>query len=509
MCYILDSEEIVGIWIIVIVMAITVIFMGFALFVVYHERKDLLKEIDALKKENQNIKNLSQKEVSASTKTPQINNIGLRPRTHLTELNKLKEEIRAKEQELQHSEEERKRLVSKNAFLTDAASRQINEHNRIIAEYEAKIKAATDKVDWSRKSETKKDEIIDSLIQKIEEKERACEQECQAMGAELAKFKRAAGNIDEIKDCTDEFRKVATAGDLCGVMEKFVERYIEEKIRLIEGKPSKGIEELKKDVKEIKLEYTRLKIYHERILQTFPELEDYIGEYTLLRQDEDLVCDKARDYLSDEEYHALSEDERNQLALERYMKHPHRKNSWVAGIEYEMSYSYKLREEKFDVEEYGAEYGKNDLGRDIIARKNGKTYIIQCKRYAEGRKVHENVICQLLGTTWHYIVTHPEIDPKNIRPALVTTAELTDTAQKIARLLKVEIRRRRMQSYPMIKCNINDGNKIYHLPFDPQYWRTKIRDKGEFYAWKVEDAVRVGFRRAKKGSKAKKGNKNN
>ena len=200
--------------------------MGFALFVVYYERKDLLKEIDALKKENQNIKIVSQKEVSASTKTPQINYIGLRPRTHFTEINKLKEEIRAKEQELQHSEEERKRLVLKNESLTYKVAQQAQEHNRIIAEYEAKIKTATDKVDWARKSGAKKDEIIDSLIQKIEEKERACEQECQAMGAELAKFKRTAGNIDEIKDCTDEFRKVATAGDLCGVMEKFVERYI-------------------------------------------------------------------------------------------------------------------------------------------------------------------------------------------------------------------------------------------------------------------------------------------
>jgi hypothetical protein len=50
----------------------------------------------------------------------------------------------------------------------------------------------------------------------------------------------------------------------------------------------------------------------------------------------------------------------------------------------------------------------------------------------------------------------------------------------------------------MIKCNINNGNKIYHLPFDQQYYRTKIELPGEFYAWTVEEAVNAGFRRARR-----------
>lgn len=49
----------------------------------------------------------------------------------------------------------------------------------------------------------------------------------------------------------------------------------------------------------------------------------------------------------------------------------------------------------------------------------------------------------------------------------------------------------------MIKCNIgNNGEKIYHLPFDQQYYRTEIKSPGEFYAWTVEEAVNAGFRRA-------------
>jgi hypothetical protein len=33
----------------------------------------------------------------------------------------------------------------------------------------------------------------------------------------------------------------------------------------------------------------------------------------------------------------------------------------------------------------------------------------------------------------------------------------------------------------MIKCNVNQGNKIYHLPFDQQYDRIKIQGEEELY----------------------------
>lgn len=52
--------------------------------------------------------------------------------------------------------------------------------------------------------------------------------------------------------------------------------------------------------------------------------------------------------------------------------------------------------------------------------------------------------------------------------------------------------------YPMIKCNVNQGNKIYHLPFDQQYDRVKIQHDGEFYVKTVGEAERKGFRRAKR-----------
>src|SRR3989339_881822 len=53
--------------------------------------------------------------------------------------------------------------------------------------------------------------------------------------------------------------------------------------------------------------------------------------------------------------------------------------------------------------------------------------------------------------------------------------------------------------YPAIKCNIGrtSGEKIYHLPFDQQYDKTKIEPhKGEFYCQTVKEAEDAGFRRA-------------
>ncbi|OGV47963.1 MAG: hypothetical protein A2017_21260 [Lentisphaerae bacterium GWF2_44_16] len=60
-----------------------------------------------------------------------------------------------------------------------------------------------------------------------------------------------------------------------------------------------------------------------------------------------------------------------------------------------------------------------------------------------------------------------------------------------------------MEDFPRIKCNIGkdeSGNivKIYHLPMDQQYDKTRILGHGECFAFTVQEAVKKGFRRAKK-----------
>lgn len=71
-------------------------------------------------------------------------------------------------------------------------------------------------------------------------------------------------------------------------------------------------------------------------------------------------------------------------------------------------------------------------------------------------------------------------------------------AKQIANRLNVSIRNVPLnKNFPLIKCNIGkDGHKIYHLPFDQQYFTTKIEKPGEFYAKTVREAENAGFRRA-------------
>jgi hypothetical protein len=106
------------------------------------------------------------------------------------------------------------------------------------------------------------------------------------------------------------------------------------------------------------------------------------------------------------------------------------------------------------------------------------------------------VICQLYGTTIEYRLKHK--DEKKVIPMLVTTTELSDIAKAFAEELGVVIKILPYEDFPMIKCNINNGVKIFHLPFDQQYWRTDINKPGEFYAMTVAEAEAAGFRRAQR-----------
>ena len=266
--------------------------------------------------------------------------------------------------------------------------------------------------------------------------------------------------------------------------------------------------------KEIE-ECNEMRYKYEFLLSTFPELKEYVEDdmatISLSRTDsfDDFkeARDRAKDYLSSEEWNALDVDDRNQLALDRYKKK--NKSNWELGVEYEHYVGYLLREGRppfsgnFHVTQFGELNGLADLGRDIIAEKvdlfGRKTiYVIQCKRWSEKKSIHENTICQLYGTAIEYMLRNRGLIEDDVVPVLVTTTELTKTAKEFAAYLKVLVYILPMGEYPMIKCNINGDEKIYHLPFDQQYHRTEIKNKGEFYAMTVKEATSKGFRRAKK-----------
>ncbi len=263
------------------------------------------------------------------------------------------------------------------------------------------------------------------------------------------------------------------------------------------------LKKLKQSKREDVARYKEMLYKWEFLMNLFPELSKYVDDENDIQDLESYDgiddfkenYDRARDYLTEDEYRSLSVDERNQRALDLW-KCKRKPSKWIAGVEYEMYCAYVLRKKGFYVIEHGIQKGLNDLGIDLIAKQGDTTYIIQCKRYSNAM-VHENTICQLFGTTLKYKIDNINLFDANITPLLLTTGELTDTAKEFANKLGVMYKEWLMGEYPMIKCNINNSEKIYHLPFDQQYWRTIIEpEKGEFYAMTVKEATQAGFRRA-------------
>lgn len=226
--------------------------------------------------------------------------------------------------------------------------------------------------------------------------------------------------------------------------------------------------------------------------------------------------DSVKDYLTQEEYRSLPSVERNQMALDRYLKNRY-KSKWAIGRDYEMYVGYLYEQKGYSIKYTGIIDGFEDLGRDVIATKDDKVCIIQCKRWAHWKKMREKHIFQLFGTTMEYWIKNfrnhkkPKsfeefskfLNEKKLRPIFFTSTGLSDKAKEMANALSVEIiENEPIGEFSRIKCNINNDEfgsktKIYHLPMDQQYDRTIIGNRaGEFYAFTVKEAEDAGFRRA-------------
>lgn len=272
------------------------------------------------------------------------------------------------------------------------------------------------------------------------------------------------------------------------------------------------IKRLKSNTRIAIEDYKQMLYKYEYLLAIFPELKKYVDdEEALLSLDKSISYDDfkesrdcSRDYLSQDEWNKLSTTERNQLALDRYKVK--QKSNWIVGIEYEMYIEYLLRLNGYKTIPFGSLNGLNDLGRDIIAFKtdnqgNNIVYIIQCKNWSasKNKMIHENVVCQIFGSAMEYQLRHKHEMFLKVLPVIYSTVPLSDMAQTFAKKLGVLYEVKQKGEYPMIKCNISkDGTRIYHLPFDQQYYRTEICKLGECYAWTVKEAEDKGFRRALK-----------
>lgn len=239
------------------------------------------------------------------------------------------------------------------------------------------------------------------------------------------------------------------------------------------------------------------------LLQLFPYLQEFLeydySELPHITESDLSERDRSRDYLTKEEWDNLSTTERNQLALDRYIE-SRKKSKWQIGRDFEEYVGFRFRNSGYSVDNYGVIMGKEDLGRDIIARKGKTTYIVQCKYWSQKKEIHENHVCQLFGTVFSYCIETGE-NPDNVIGILITNTSLSETAKKFATRLQIQYREYfELGEFPRIKCNVGNGeygiSKIYHLPFDQQYDSTKIYKPGEFYALTVSEAENAGFRRA-------------
>ena len=255
----------------------------------------------------------------------------------------------------------------------------------------------------------------------------------------------------------------------------------------------------------------------------FPWLNDFIDnniDDTLLDaftiDDFDEESDPVQYYVTKGEYEQLNESERNQLALDRYWKK--KKTSWQIGRDYERYIGYLYESKGWVVNYQGIEKGLEDLGRDLICKKDNKIQVVQCKYWRSERTIHEKHINQLFGTTveyfikstdFNYIETQLGLFPEllrsqNIEGVFFASCSFSETSKKFAKLLGIKLHENfPFQQYPSIKCIVSrkDGSKIYHLPFDQQYDRTVIeKDRKELYVNTIIEAERLGFRRAWKWS---------
>jgi len=232
--------------------------------------------------------------------------------------------------------------------------------------------------------------------------------------------------------------------------------------------------------------------------------------------DDDEDEDRVKDYLTPEEYRSLPSVERNQIALDRYLRNRN-KSKWAIGRDYEMYVGYLYGQKGYHIEYKGIIDGFDDLGRDIIATKKDEICIIQCKYWAQYKEIHEKHIFQLFGTTMEYWIktsvgnnkpkTFEEfaefLNEDKLKPIFFTSTNISDKAKEMANALSVEIvENHPLAEFPRIKCNINHDEfglrtKIYHLPVDQQYDRAIVGNRaGEFYAFTVKEAEDAGFRRA-------------
>jgi hypothetical protein len=282
-------------------------------------------------------------------------------------------------------------------------------------------------------------------------------------------------------------------------------------------KSAEAVREHGRAKREAELKFRMLRYRVEYYEKLFPWILDYVGddvpdetvEVTGLLSE--FTDDPAVQWLTKAEYEKLPTAQKYQRALDNWRSS--KKTSWQVGREYERYVGYVYETQGYDVEFTGAVEGFEDMGRDLVVRRGNELLVIQCKYWAMGKEIREKHIFQLFGSAFEYAFKRGLLDsvsrqitsersPNHVSiiPMIYTSTVLSEVAKSAADKLQVRyFENVRISEYPMIKCNVSmrDGERIYHLPFDQQYDRTKIgHAPGERYVYTVAEAEQAGFRRA-------------
>mgnify|MGYP006873055978 CR=1 FL=1 len=114
-------------------------------------------------------------------------------------------------------------------------------------------------------------------------------------------------------------------------------------------KAAEVVSNLKVETRDALKKFKEMQYKYLFLLDAFPELKRYVDDEEALKHLSDYKDyeefksdrDEVLDWITTDEYLKMSEDERNQLALDRYKKA--KKSDWQIGMQYEMYIGYLLR----------------------------------------------------------------------------------------------------------------------------------------------------------------------
>lgn len=162
------------------------------------------------------------------------------------------------------------------------------------------------------------------------------------------------------------------------------------------------------------------------------EAFSYVQDDSSSPPEEDVAV--ANKYLSPQERAELSDAERYQLILDRYIARG--KTNWEIGIEYERYIGYLCEQRGYSVTYNGARAKLEDMGRDLILRRGNDVILVQCKRWASEKVIRENHVFQLAGSVFEYQYQHPQ---QSVSGVMVTSTTLSEVAQRCAGYLGIQV----------------------------------------------------------------------